>query len=192
MNQIIIIIIKLKMGAENEKKQLEGVMLNFGNQFMKEKENWLKKEEELNKRIDDLQMKNNNMNNQIGQYQLMIQNLMNNNFFLNNQINNMNNYQGNLINYNNNNQNDNLFKTFAFHLDNGQQCQTFVIDRCRLGDLYYIVFPQINNESYRYINDLQFIYDAKDITKHFLCNDFVGSLNWPNFSIIYVMKLKNI
>ena len=111
------------MGAENEKKQLEGVMLNFGNQFMKEKENWLKKEEELNKRIndlqmknnnmnnqimkekenwlkkeelnkriDDLQMKNNNMNNQIGQYQLMIQNLMNNNFFLNNQINNMNNF----------------------------------------------------------------------------------------------------
>ena len=192
MNQIIIIIIKLKMGAENEKKQLEGVMLNFGNQFMKEKENWLKKEEELNKRIDDLQMKNNNMNNQIGQYQLMIQNLMYNNLFLNNQINNMNNFQGNLINYNNNNQNDNLFKTFAFHLDNGQQCQTFVIDRCRLGDLYYIVFPQINNESYRYINDLQFIYDAKDITKHFLCNDFVGSLNWPNFSIIYVMKLKNI
>ena len=192
MNQIIIIIIKLKMGAENEKKQLEGVMLNFGNQFMKEKENWLKKEEELNKRIDDLQMKNNNMNNQIGQYQLMIQNLLNNNLFLNNQINNMNNYQGNLINYNNNNQNYNLFKTFAFHLDNGQKCQTFVIDRCRLGDLYYIVFPQINNESYRYINDLQFIYDAKDITKHFLCNDFVGSLNWPNFSIIYVMKLKNI
>ena len=64
------------MGAENEKKQLEGVMLNFGNQFMKEKENWLKKEEELNKTINDLQMKNNNINNQIGQYQLMIQNLM--------------------------------------------------------------------------------------------------------------------
>ena len=104
----------------------------------------------------------------------------------------MKNIQGNLINYNNNNQNYNLFKTFAFHLDNGQKCQTFVIDRCRLGDLYYIVFPQINNESYRNINDLQFIYDAKDITKHFLCNDFVGSLNWPNFSIIYVMKLKNI
>ena len=58
------------MGAENEKTQLEGVMLKFGNQFMKEKENWLKNEEELNKTINDLQMKNNNINNQIGQYQL--------------------------------------------------------------------------------------------------------------------------
>ena len=179
------------MGAENEKKQLEGVMLNFGNQFMKEKENWLKKEEELNKTINDLQMKNNNINNQIGQYQLMIQNLMYNNLILNNQINNMRNFQGHLINYNNYNQNNNLIKTFIFHLDNGQKCQTLSIDRCRLGDLYYIAFAQINNEAYRYINNLQFFYDAKDITNDFRNNNFVRNLNLPNFSVISVIRLNN-
>ena len=153
----------------------------------------------LKKENTDYKTKNSNLKaeikqlkNMCSQYQLMLQNLMYNNLFLNNQINNMNNFQGNLMNYNNNNQNNNLIKTFIFHLDNGQKCQTLSIDRCRLGDLYYIAFAQINNEAYRYINNLQFLYNAEDITKHFLYNDFVGSLKLPNFSVIYVMKLKNI
>ena len=113
------------------------------------------------------------------------------NLILNNQINNMRNFQGNLINYNNYNQNNNLIKTFIFHLDNGQKCQTLSIDRWRLWDLYYIAFAQINNEAYRYINNLQFFYDAKDITNDFRNNNFVRNLNLPNFSVISVIRLNN-
>ena len=154
-------------------------------------------EELMYQKINDLKMKINDLNNQIdslknynnklyidcGQYQLMIQNLMCQNFIQNN--------LNNIININNNSQNDNLVKYIMFQFEIGKKCSIKAIDICRLKDLYYKAFTQINIDEYSNINNLKFSYNSKDITNHFLKNDFFGSLNLPNFGIIMVMKLNN-
>ena len=138
---------------------------------------------DLNNQIDSLKNYNNKLYIDCGQYQLMIQNLMCQNFIQNN--------LNNIKNINNNSQNDNLVKYIMFQFEIGKKCSIKAIDICRLQDLYYKAFIQINICEYSNINNLKFWYDSKDITNHFLKNDLFGSLNLPNFCTILVMKLNN-
>ena len=148
------------------------------------------------KQINELQLPINNMNNLNNQYQLMMQNQMSNNFIQNNQINNINNSQGffinNNMNNNNNNQNNHSIKSLIFKFENGKICHICAFDRNRLKPLYYLAFSKINNDEYSDINYLQFFFGTIDITNHFLNNDFFESLNLPQYSIIYIIKLKNL
>ena len=148
------------------------------------------------KQINKLQLPINNMNNLNNQYQLMMQNQMSNNFIQNNQINNINNSQGffinNNMNNNNNNQNNHSIKSLIFKFENGKKCHICASDRNRLKPLYYLAFSKINNDEYSDINYLQFFFGTIDITNHFLNNDFFESLNLPQYSIINIIKLKNL
>ena len=163
----------------------------------------------MNNQIGLLNIKNNELNLYCGQYQLMIQNLMSNNLICNNQINNLINASkmininninnNNIINHQqfftnnnmnniNNNQNNNTIKTLIFKFENGRKCTTLANESCKLKDLYSIVFAQINNDEYYNINNMKFLYNTNNITKHFLNNDFVKCLNLPDLSTIDVIK----
>ena len=148
------------------------------------------------KQINELQLPINNMNNLNNQYQLMMQNQMSNNFIQNNQINNINNSQGffinNNMNNNNNNQNNHSIKSLIFKFENGKKCHICASDRNRLKPLYYLAFSKINNDEYSDINYLLFYFGTTNITNHFLNSDFFESLNLPQYSIINIIKLKNL
>ena len=158
----------------------QNAQINYLNNQINIRDNQIKN---LSDQIDSLKNYNNKLYIDCGQYQLMIQNLMCQNFIQNN--------LNNIININNKSQNFNLVKYIMFQFEIGKKCSIKAIDICRLKDLYYKAFTQINIDEYSNINNLKFSYNSKDITSHFLKNDFFGSLNLPNFGIIMVMKLNN-
>ena len=124
----------------------------------------------------------NNFQNQTQFFQNQINGIINNNF--NNNMNYNNNINGgfyNNINNNNNNfnnqKNNNNVITLIFNIDNKYKYPIASLPEHKLGNIYYLLLNQIGNSKYSNINKLQFFYMTKNVTKHFLNNDNVNSLN---------------
>ena len=96
------------------------------------------------------------------------------------------------MNNNNNNQNNHSIKSLIFKFENGKKCHICAFDRNRLKPLYYLAFSKINNDEYSDINYLLFYFGTTNITNHFLNSDFFESLNFTKYSIINIIKLKNL
>ena len=137
----------------------------------------------------------NNFNQTFPNNMININNNNNNNFNnnLNNNLNNNNNINFNNINSNNNiNNTKDKLKTIIFQFENGKKYQTLTCDSKRLKEVFNYVWLQIDTNDNPDFNKLKFMKDVHDITKHFLSNDLVASLNLPTTSIIEVLFLKNV
>ena len=130
----------------------------------------------------------NNFQNQSQFFQNQINGIINNNFSNNiiHQNNNINGGINNNINnniFNNKNNNRNVF-TLIFNIDNKYKYPIAALPEHKLGNIYYLLLNQIGNPNFSNINKLQFFYMTKNVTKHFLNNDDVNSLNLTSTSPI--------
>ena len=122
----------------------------------------------------------NKFQNQSQFFQNQINGIINNNFNnniklsikggINNNINNNKDFN------NQNNNNRNIF-TLVFNIDNKYKYPVAALPEHKLGNIYYLLLNQIGNPNFSNINKLQFFYMSKNVTKHFLNNDDVNSLN---------------
>ena len=113
-------------------------------------------------------------------------NIVNNN--MNNNMNNMNYFKGALRKKGKKNSN---IITIIFKFEGyNNKIPVSTYGSSRLMDVFCSIL-NLNNE-YQDITKLNFKYCTRDITKHFLNNDEVDSLNLVNNSIIEVIKIQNV
>ena len=143
-----------------------------------------------------------------GQIQLLLLMKMQQNPF-NNNVNNFNSFQNNSKNYtnqingfiemsNNKNKNNNFFNmnnkmnknqnliTITFNLENKTNFPIVTLPEYRLGNIMLLVLNRMNLD-FSFTNRIKFYYDAKNITKHFLNNDEVRSLNFKTYTPVILV-----
>ena len=159
---------------------------------------------------------NNNFNNfPFNNNNFNLNNSFNNNNNFNNSFpgniinnNNLNNsIQGNIINNNNFNNNNNFINdnnflnllnenapnvTIVFQFENGMKCPVQTFNSYRLQVVYNLALVQLNNNNAFDLRSVKFFYNALDITKLFLNNEEVKSLQLAFACNIYVSRIRNL
>ena len=189
-------------------EEIQELMVENAN--LHEQINQLKQKYEMYKNYCmNLKMENNQLKSACGQYQLML--LMNmqtplknnlNNFqnqfgiykkklntmIINNDFNFINNPNNN-IKMNMNNNSDNII-TIIFNFDNKMKYPFVTLPEYKLGNIFSVLSTQIGGE-YSNIHNLEFFYMTRNITRYFINNEDVRSLNFSTYSPIIEVMSRN-
>ena len=192
-------------------EEIQEIMVENAN--LHEQINQLKSKYEFYKNsCINLKMENNKLKLACGQYQLML--LKNMQTPLNNNLNNLNNFKNqfgiykkklnkiinnndfNFINNPNNNikqsinnNSDNII-TIIFNFDNKMKYPFVTLPEYKLGNIFSVLSTQIGGE-YSNIHNLEFFYMTRNITKYFINNEDVRSLNFSTYSPIIEVMSRN-
>ena len=132
------------------------------------------------------------LNLQTCMMQITYQQNLQNYYYYQNQANAYKNQINNLINKNNQNnymnyQNNNRIITLIFNVENTKKFPIITLPEYRLGNILLLLLYKIGNPNIN-ISNLNFYYQSKKITKHFVNNDEVRSLNLylnnPNIEVM--------
>ena len=175
-----------------EKAKLEDELLNVNNN-----------NKYLQTYCQNLQASNNQLQYYCYQLQLNLQASMmqttyeqnlKNYYYYQNQANAYKNYINNFINQSNQNINmtyqnniNNRIITLIFNVENTKKFPIITLPEYRLGNILLLILYKIGNPNIN-ISNLNFYYQSKNITKHFVNNDEDRSLNLylnnPNIEVI--------
>ena len=121
------------------------------------------------------------LNLQASMMQMTYQQNLQNYYYYQNQANAYKNQINYLMNQNNQNnnmnyQNNNRIITLIFNVENSKKFPIITLPEYRLGNILLMLLYKIGNPNLN-ISNLNFYHHAKNITKHFVNNDEVRSLN---------------
>ena len=80
-----------------------------------------------------------------------------------------------------------------FHFESDNKCTIVTVNSCRLKYVFNLVLVQLWNEDYSFdLRRTRFVHNGHDVSRYFLNNEKVSSLQLNNPSIIEVYRLGNL